>query len=245
MLEKPSLHAPGDEHEASALHVCLDEIARHSGRADRSAETPAKSQRSGRSLEDAPAAGWTLERILSEKALDEVIALDRASFSRPWTPAMFLTAVRSVHEFHLYALRRAGQSALAGFLCNGLAADTLQIATIAIRADLRRQGLGAMLIHFALNEAARVGAREATLDVRVSNLAARRLYHRMGFVPVALRPRHYDIPVEDGLTYARAIVPAGGSLTSPAKGDGGPTTGLPHKDAAVRRGAYDRRGLLL
>ena len=162
-------------------------------------------------MEDALTADWTLERILSEKALDEVIELDRASFSRPWTPAMFLTAVRSVHEFHLYALRRTDQSALAGLLCYGLATDTLQIATIAIRADLRRQGLGAMLIHFALNEAARAGAREAILDVRVSNLAARRLYGRMGFLPVALHPRYYDIPIEDGLTYARSIVPAGRS----------------------------------
>ena len=68
-----------------------------------------------------------------------------------------------------------------------------------------------MLIGFALKEAARAGAREAILDVRVSNLAARRLYDRMGFVPVALLPRYYDIPVEDGLTYARSIVPAGRS----------------------------------
>ena len=164
-----------------------------------------------RSIEAALDADWSLERILSEKALDEVIELDRVSFSRPWTPAMFLTAVRSSHEFHLYALRRRDQSALAGYLCYGLAADTLQIATIAIRADLRRQGLGATLIRFALDEGARAGAREAMLDVRVSNLAARRLYHRMGFVPVALHPRHYDIPVEDGLTYARSIVPAGRS----------------------------------
>jgi [ribosomal protein S18]-alanine N-acetyltransferase len=158
-------------------------------------------------MEDGLDADWTLERILSEKTLDEVIELDRASFSRPWTPAMFVAAVRSVHEFHLYALRGKDQSALAGFLCYGLGADTLQIATIAIRADLRRQGLGAMLIHFALNEAARAGVLEVTLDVRLSNLAARRLYHRMGFVPVALHPRQYDIPIEDGLTYARSIVP--------------------------------------
>ncbi len=110
-----------------------------------------------RSIEAALEPDWSLKRILSEKALDEVIELDRASFSRPWTPAMFLAAVRS-REFHLYALRRRDESALAGFLCYGLAADMLQIATIAIRADLRRQGLGATLIRFALDEGARGGA---------------------------------------------------------------------------------------
>jgi len=155
--------------------------------------------------DDSCGAGWTLERILSDKALDDIIALDRASFSRPWTPAMFLTAVRSVHEYHLYALHRTERRALAGFVCYRLAAGTLQIATLAVRADSRGQGLGAMLVRFALGEAARAGAREATLDVRLSNLTARRLYQRMGFAPVALHARYYDCPVEDGLTYARSI----------------------------------------
>src|SRR5688572_32104214 len=50
-----------------------------------------------------------------------------------WTPAMFLRAVRSPEEFHLYALRRKGKSALAGFLCCRLWPGTLQIATIAVR----------------------------------------------------------------------------------------------------------------
>jgi [ribosomal protein S18]-alanine N-acetyltransferase len=157
-------------------------------------------------MEDALDAGWTLERILSENNLAEVIELDRAAFSRPWTPAMFVAAVRS-DQFHLYALRSTDQSGLAGHLCYRIADDTIQIATIAIRADLRRRGLGAMLIRFALNEGARAGAREAMLDVRVSNVAARRLYKRLGFVPVALHPMYYDIPLEDGLTYARSIVP--------------------------------------
>jgi ribosomal-protein-alanine N-acetyltransferase len=161
-----------------------------------------------RFLADPLAAGWTLERVLSEKALAEVIALDRASFPRPWTPAMFLRAVRLPQEFHLYVLRRAGQAALAGFLCCREWPGTLQIATIAVREDLRRQGLGAMLIRFALNEAARNGAREVTLDVRVSNLSARRLYQRMGFMPIALHPRYYTKPLESGLTYVRAVVRA-------------------------------------
>ena len=93
-------------------------------------------------MEDALNTDWTLERILSEKTLDEVIELDRASFSRPWPPAMFQAAVRAVHEFHLYTLRRKDEGRLAGYLCYGLAADTLQIATIAIRADLRTPGPG-------------------------------------------------------------------------------------------------------
>ena len=68
-----------------------------------------------------------------------------------------------------------------------------------------------MLVRFALDEGSRAGAPEAILDVRVSNLAARRVYQRLGFLPVAVRPKYYDAPVEDGLTYARSIVASGRS----------------------------------
>ena len=68
-----------------------------------------------------------------------------------------------------------------------------------------------MLIDFALTEGARAGAEEATLDVRLSNLAARRLYQRLGFRPVAFHPRYYAGPVEDGLTYARSLAAVWGS----------------------------------
>ena len=43
------------------------------------------------------------------------------------------------------------------------------------------------------------GAREATLEVRLSNLPARRLYEKYGFRPVGLRPRYYSDDNEDAL----------------------------------------------
>ena len=42
-------------------------------------------------------------------------------------------------------------------------------------------------------------AREATLEVRLSNLPARRLYEKYGFRPVGLRPRYYIDDNEDAL----------------------------------------------
>jgi ribosomal-protein-alanine N-acetyltransferase len=158
-------------------------------------------------MDAARGAAWTLERIVSEKDLDEIIELDRASFTRPWTPAMFLEAVRSLQDCRVYACRRKGETRLAGFVCYRLSGPTLQIATVAVRASLRGQGLGSMLVRFALDEGAQAGARHAILDVRVSNHAARRVYERLGFVPVAVHPKYYDAPVEDGLTYSRSICP--------------------------------------
>jgi ribosomal-protein-alanine N-acetyltransferase len=55
------------------------------------------------------------------------------------------------------------------------------------------------LLTHALTEGARLGARQATLEVRRSNLAARRLYERFGFELMGLRPRYYARPDEDAL----------------------------------------------
>ena len=78
--------------------------------------------------------------------------------------------------------------------------DEAHITTFAVHPDWRRQ-------RHRRAAAARVprpcavdrGAREATLEVRLSNLPARRLYEKYGFRPVGLRPRYYSDDNEDAL----------------------------------------------
>jgi [ribosomal protein S18]-alanine N-acetyltransferase len=50
-----------------------------------------------------------------------------------------------------------------------------------------------------LEEAVRLGARRATLEVRAGNDAARRLYERLGFYVAGRRRNYYSAPVEDAL----------------------------------------------
>jgi ribosomal-protein-alanine N-acetyltransferase len=59
--------------------------------------------------------------------------------------------------------------------------------------------MGTALIRRVFHEAARMGARRATLEVRRSNEDARRLYERLGFYVAAVRPHYYSKPVEDAL----------------------------------------------
>ena len=54
-------------------------------------------------------------------------------------------------------------------------------------------------MHHVLVDAARSGVRRATLEVRESNVAARRLYERLGFTVTAKRPKYYAQPEEDAL----------------------------------------------
>jgi ribosomal-protein-alanine N-acetyltransferase len=63
----------------------------------------------------------------------------------------------------------------------------------------RRQRIGERLLLAFLDVAIDQGAHEATLEVRLSNLAARKLYEKYGFRPVGLRPRYYSDDHEDAL----------------------------------------------
>ena len=77
--------------------------------------------------------------------------------------------------------------------------DEAHITTFAIHPAWRRQHIGERLLLAFLDLAVDRGAHEATLEVRLSNLAARRLYEKYGFRPVGLRPRYYSDDNEDAL----------------------------------------------
>ncbi|MEA2610103.1 MAG: [ribosomal protein S18]-alanine N-acetyltransferase, partial [Chloroflexota bacterium] len=69
----------------------------------------------------------------------------------------------------------------------------------AVHPAWRRQRIGERLLLGLLDLAQDAGAHEATLEVRLSNLPARRLYEKFGFRPVGLRPRYYSDNGEDAL----------------------------------------------
>ena len=77
--------------------------------------------------------------------------------------------------------------------------DEAHITTFAIHPDWRRRRLGERLLLALLDVALDRRAAEATLEVRLSNLAARRLYEKFGFRPVGIRPRYYSDNNEDAL----------------------------------------------
>jgi len=70
---------------------------------------------------------------------------------------------------------------------------------LAVRRDFRRQGIGETLIRSVLKEARDKGGERATLEVRASNIAAIRLYQKLGFNVTGIRRNYYDAPKEDAL----------------------------------------------
>jgi ribosomal-protein-alanine N-acetyltransferase len=129
--------------------------------------------------------------------LPDVHAIEQASFRTPWPPHAYRSELESNRLAH-YLVARAGET-LVGYGGMWLMVDEAHITTFAVHPAWRRRGIGERLLLAFLDLALDRRAREATLEVRLSNLAARRLYEKYGFKPVGLRPRYYSDDQEDAL----------------------------------------------
>jgi len=123
--------------------------------------------------------------------------IERASFTTPWPPHAYRSELESNH-LATYLVVRAGNVVVA-YAGMWLMVDEAHITTFAVHPSWRRRRVGERLLVALLDLAIARRAREATLEVRLSNLAARRLYEKYGFRPVGLRPRYYSDDGEDAL----------------------------------------------
>ncbi|HXE79796.1 MAG TPA: ribosomal protein S18-alanine N-acetyltransferase [Vicinamibacterales bacterium] len=145
-----------------------------------------------------PSTSWYIEPLSGEQDLAGVLEVDELSFTRPWTRAMYTTEFLNRDTSRLYVLRTP-EFPVAGYCAAWFVLDEVHINNLAVRPQCRRRGYGAALLRHVLEEGARAGARRATLEVRRSNEAARRLYERFGFRIAGVRRDYYTHPTEDAL----------------------------------------------
>ena len=149
---------------------------------------------------------FTLRR-LQEEDIPQVMAIERKVFPLPWSPGIFRYEIRYNRFGYYLAIASTDHRLppLVGYGGMWLYLPEAHISTIAIHPDFQGLHLGAWLLAALLLHAARRGATEATLEVRVSNVVAQRLYTSFGFVVVGRRPRYYSDNREDA--YIMTLAP--------------------------------------
>jgi [ribosomal protein S18]-alanine N-acetyltransferase len=95
----------------------------------------------------------------------------------------------------------SNESQVLGFLVAHRVDSEWELENIVVAAVKRRKGLGTMLLHKLINDARTTCATEIFLEVRESNLAARRLYEKHGFEEAGLRKNYYASPSENAVLY--------------------------------------------
>jgi ribosomal-protein-alanine N-acetyltransferase len=145
---------------------------------------------------------WVIEPVTSVEDIDQVLAIEDASFTNPWTREMYLAELRNPGVSYCFVARDT-EGRAAGFCSFWRVLDELHINNLAVAPDFRRSGVASTLLTFVLAEGVRLGAQRATLEVRRSNDAARYLYERFGFTVAGVRRAYYTRPVEDALVLWR------------------------------------------
>ena len=142
----------------------------------------------------------TVAIVVDRMTVDDLIVvqvIERESFSTPWPAHAYRQEIEQNRLAHYIVARYRG--AIVGFAGIWLLVDEAHITTFATRTAWRRQGIGERLLVALLELARARGAKEATLEVRPSNIPAKRLYEKYGFKVVGVRPRYYSDNSEDAL----------------------------------------------
>jgi len=128
--------------------------------------------------------------LMTEADLDEVLAIEAASYPRPWAREHFRDEIGSPFAFPMVALDREGR--VAGYICPTLLLDEGEIRNVAVRTDHRGKGVGQLLVEKVIAECRDRDASFVGLEVRLSNTPARALYRKLGFVEAGLRQKYYE-----------------------------------------------------
>ncbi|MBH0203261.1 MAG: ribosomal protein S18-alanine N-acetyltransferase [Nitrospira sp.] len=137
--------------------------------------------------------------------LPDILALEEACFSSPWTRKM-LEAELTDNQFAHFLVARQREESVAqaeptiiGYHCFWIVFEELRLMNLAVRESMRRRGVGGALVTEALRLGLEQAVTRAVLEVRASNDSARSLYTHLGFLQVGCRPRYYMNPIEDAV----------------------------------------------
>lgn len=134
-----------------------------------------------------------IETMRSEHVA-QVAALEKLCFSDPWSEKSVASELDNGLAHWLVAL---DGTAVAGYVGSQTVMGQTDMMNIAVHPDYRRRGIAQALIGTLISDLKERGSHCLTLEVRASNAPARKLYDKLGFSLVGMRPKYYFHPRED------------------------------------------------
>ncbi|HSU77258.1 MAG TPA: ribosomal protein S18-alanine N-acetyltransferase [Burkholderiales bacterium] len=140
---------------------------------------------------------------MREQDLAQVMAIESALYTHPWTRGNFADSLRAGYECRSYRV----QGELIGYFVLLAAAGEAHLLNLSIAEAHQRRGYGTALLNEATALARKLGAKDLFLEVRPSNRGAQELYYRYGFRKIAVRRDYYPARSgrEDALVLSLAL----------------------------------------
>ena len=148
------------------------------------------------------AAEFSLEQIYFEPMqkvhLKQVVAIEKYSFSVPWTEEAFLYDLQENECAH-YLTALYNPKKIVAYAGMWVILNEAHIMNIAVHPAFQRRGVGELLMLKIMQMAILFGCEHMTLEVRPSNKVALTLYGKLGFKVFGRRKDYYTNPYEDAI----------------------------------------------
>jgi [ribosomal protein S18]-alanine N-acetyltransferase len=143
---------------------------------------------------EAPALEITRMR---RRHLRGVMAIERQVYARPWSPNLFAAEIADPsNRCYLVARIHRDVVGYGGLICYG---DEAHITNVAVDPMHQGHSVATRILVELIEQARAMGGRAISLEVRVTNWGAQRIYGRFGFRPVGIRRNYYQEVNEDAL----------------------------------------------
>ncbi len=140
-------------------------------------------------------------RRLKRSDLEEVMAIERDAFAKPWKKRVFL---KELNNNYAYYLAGVYQRKVVAYLGAWLLKDRCHITNLATAKVYRRRGFAFKLLDYLCDKLKELEIKRVTLEVRKSNYKAQLLYKKYGFVKLGIKKNYYSNNNEDAvLMYKR------------------------------------------
>jgi ribosomal-protein-alanine N-acetyltransferase len=137
-------------------------------------------------------------RNLRLRDLAAIERIERRSYPTPWSRSMFAGELTKSSSVCLGAYD-SDTDALVGYLIISRYVDAWHVMNVAVAPEYRSRGIATKLLEHLFERTAGDGRRGYTLEVRVSNNSAIRLYEKLGFKARGIRRGYYTDNREDAL----------------------------------------------
>ncbi len=136
-------------------------------------------------------------RPMTEEDIPTVLAIEEMSFPTPWSAASFTSEIRDNYLARYYCLEVEGK--IIAYMGLWIVMGEAHITNIAVWPGCRHNGWGEYLMREVMTKLIAAGVQRMTLEVRVSNENAQKLYAKLGFKAAGMRKKYYADNQEDAI----------------------------------------------
>lgn len=135
---------------------------------------------------------------MNESHLDDLALLEKQCFSVPWSRSALEAELEKENSRFFVAITK---NEVSGYIGANNILGEVYVNNIAVFYNYRELGIGSKLLSHLIDVAKEENCDFVTLEVRESNISARKLYEKLKFKKVGIRKNFYEQPKEDGVIY--------------------------------------------